>query len=494
MNVIAFAKALQLIRKYCEHIFKSPANPELSTDSILNGDKLKADSVQALIEELRETCIGRGKLVPAAIGKVPYVNLDNSASTPTFEPVWDAFYHILKLFEENQHELIKKVRVVCAEMLGAPVAEYDLIFTSNTTEAINLAAESLNNENQSEYEKVVLGTFLEHSSNDLPWRGIPECSLVRCSSNSEGFVDLPELESILSAYNKEAKFEKKRIRMVALTGASNVLGTCNKLSEISQIVHRYGAQLLVDGAQLVPHQKVDMKGLDIDYLAFSGHKVYAPFGAGVLLARKGLLNFSPSELEKRKGMGEENAAGIAALGKAFSLLQRIGMDLIHNEEQALTRLALEKMTQLQHLKIHGLKDLHSPRFDQKLGVIAFEVKGLMAVKVAKELALQGGIGVRNGFMCAHILVKRMLGVGNFLESFQRVMLNSLPMVQLPGLTRISLGIENTPEDIERLVETLAKIGVKKRKGSGHENTQISLATVQKQMDEFIKESSVKIFS
>ncbi len=132
---------------------------------------------------------------------------------------------------------------------------------------------------------------------------------------------------------------------MAVSGASNVLGTCNDLAEISRIVHRYGARLLVDAAQLVAHRKVEMAGCGIDYLAFSAHKVYAPFGTGVLVARKGLLNFSPAELALIHSSGEENVGGIAALGKALVLLQRIGLDVIQEEEQALTGRALRGLAQ-----------------------------------------------------------------------------------------------------------------------------------------------------
>ena len=130
----------------------------------------------------------------------------------------------------------------------------------------------------------------------------------------------------------------------------------NDLAAIARIVHRYGARLLVDGAQLVAHRKVDMDACGIDALAFSAHKVYAPFGSGALLVRKGLLSFGPVELERIQASGEENVGGIAALGKALVLLQRIGLDVIQEEEQALTRRALRGMAQVPGLTIYGIKD------------------------------------------------------------------------------------------------------------------------------------------
>ncbi len=141
---------------------------------------------------------------------------------------------------------------------------------------------------------------------------------------------------------------------MAVSGASNVLGVFNDLAEISRIAHRYGARLLVDAAQLVAHRKVEMAACGIDYLAFSAHKVYAPFGTGVLLVRKGLLTFSPAEMERIRSSGEENAGGIAALGKALVLLQRIGLDVIQEEEQALTGRALRGLAQ--DARPHDLRD------------------------------------------------------------------------------------------------------------------------------------------
>jgi selenocysteine lyase/cysteine desulfurase len=358
--------------------------------------------------------------------------------------------------------------------LGAPLAAYEVIFTSNTTEAINLAAESLSHETEPGSESVVLNTFLEHNSNELPWRPAPQggtgarrdwrmlpgFSLVRLPVDAEGFVDLSELETLLSDYNQQGRHGKKRIKLVAVSGASNVLGVFNDLAEISRIVHRYGARLLVDAAQLVAHRRVDMAGCGIDYLAFSAHKVYAPFGSGVLLVRKGLLNYSPAELERIRSSGQENVGGIAGLGVALVLLQRIGLDLIQAEEQALTARALRGLAQIPGVKIYGVRDPDSPRFAQKGGVIVFELEGMMANRVAKELAERGGIGVRWGCHCAHLLIKRLLHIPPPLELFQGLILTLFPRVALPGLTRVSLGIQNSPEDVDALVQVLGQIARK----------------------------------
>jgi selenocysteine lyase/cysteine desulfurase len=243
------------------------------------------------------------------------------------------------------------------------------------------------------------------------------------------------------------------------------LGVYNDLAEISRIVHRYGARFLVDAAQLVAHRKIEMAACGIDYLAFSAHKVYAPFGSGALVARKGLLNFSPAEMESIRSSGEENAGGIAALGKALVLLQRVGFDVIQEEEQALTARALRGLKQIPGITVYGISDPDAPQFARKGGVIVFRVEGIRANRVAQELSERGGIGVRSGCHCAHLLIKRLLNIPPLLEQFQGVILTLFKQLSLPGLTRISLGLENSAEEIDTLLQMLRDIAAQARNGS-----------------------------
>jgi len=501
INIIAFARALQLIRKYGKNPFPDPPPEKLTTTEILYNDELKEYSGKEMMVKLRQTIIGKSIRVPTLEGARPYTNLDNSASTPTFTPIWNTFRHTLRQPAQVQKEIIQEVRSICASMLGAPRNDFDLIFTSNTTEAINLAARSLSCDPDKGSEPVILNTFLEHSSNDLPWRMPHRNSLIRLSIDSEGFVDLKEMEKLLCAYNQESQYGKKRIKLVALSGASNVLGVCNNIEEISKIVHQYGAHLMVDGAQLIAHRKVNMEASGIDYLAFSAHKVYAPFGCGVLLARKGLLNFNPSELEPIQSSGEENTGGIAALGKAIVVLQRIGMEIIREDEQALTAYTLRRLSQIPGLTIYGIKDPDSPLFAHKLGVFVFELKGMMADRVAKKLAIQAGIGVRYGCHCAHILIKHLLNVSPGLERFQRLMLNLFPKLKLPGLTRVSLGIENSEEDIDTLIHFLDKIARKSRDktdrlptSDNSETLFLSKKDVKQNIEDFTRDAARRVYN
>lgn len=498
INVIAFAKALSMVKQSGKGLFTGFTAEKLTAGEILYHDDLENYSGLELLDKLRQNLIGSSVLVPTTEGDKHFINLDNSASTPAFTPVWNAFTQSLRQTGQVKLEIIREVKSVCAKALNARLENFDVIFTSNTTEAINLAAESLGLEPNCGNEHVVLNTLSEHSSNDLPWRMVSNCTLIRLSVNAEGFVSLNELETLLNSYNNQNQFGKKRIRLVAVSGASNVLGVCNNLMEIGRIVHQYGARLLVDAAQLVAHSRVDMEACGIDYLAFSAHKVYAPFGCGVLVVRKGLLNFSASELELIRSSGEENVGGIAALGKALLILQRIGMEVIRKEEQALTERALRGMKKIPGLKIYGITEPGSPGFHHKIGVIVFELKNKMPARVAGKMALEGGIGVRYGCHCAHIIIKHLLHISPFIERLQRVIQTLFPKLKLQGLVRVSIGIGNSEGDIDKMVEVLGKIAGSGKasieRGSAVETCVLPKAKAEQLLKDFVKASAMKVYS
>lgn len=488
INAIAFARALGLIRKYGFYAFNDAVKQSLAADSILNRDHLEAYAGHELLDKLRKKLIGLNTIVPTREGEKVFVNLDNAASTPTFSPVWDAFRTTLSQPRPVQQEIVHLTKSICARAMGASLSDYDVIFTSNTTEAINLVAESMGLESATNTEPVVLNTIMEHTSNELPWRMTPGISKISVKTNDEGFIDLVEMEQLLRAYNQEKRYANKHISLVAVSGASNVVGTCNDLAGISSLVHKYGARLLVDAAQLVAHRKVEIEQAGIDFLACSAHKVYAPFGTGILIARKGLLRFSSTESELIRSSGEENAAGIAAFGKSLILLQRIGLDLIQQEEQELTAYALRSMSLISGLNILGINNPDSPSFKNKSGVIAFDMKGKIAVTVAERLAEDHGVGVRYGCHCAHIMVKHLLKIPPFGARLQHMMLFLLPKLSLPGVTRISLGIENQQSEIDRLITALNQINSKSTGRTG-----IRPQAFQLQINEFIREISGKVY-
>lgn len=491
INIITFVRALSLYKSSTKNTFLNPAFENLTARDILYKDGLDQLSGRELFEALRKTLIGHDIQVPTRQGTQHFVNLDHSASTPSFTPIWQAFRQTWTQADAVKQEVVQQVKSICAEVLGAPLTDYDVFFTSNTTEAINLAAENQQLANNETCHPVILNTYLEHSSNDLPWRMIPGHSLIRLAVDHEGYFDLQALESILRNYNQEDRPDKKRIKLVAVSGASNVLGLCNHIEEVGRIVHRYGAQLLVDAAQLVAHRKVDVKGWGIDYLAFSAHKVYAPFGSGVLLAKKGGLNFKHADLEQIHSSGEENAAGIAALGKALLLLNRIGMDLIAKEEQALTKLALVEMAKIPGLKIYGVAAPDARGFADKLGVIVFGLRNMMPSRLAKKLAMEGGIGVRYGCHCAHIIIKRLLGIGPGPEKIQRVIQGLFPKFKFQGLVRVSVGIGNSEADVHTLIRVLGKIADKSAEST--EKHGLSKKELKQQLDQFTKERTRLVF-
>ncbi len=488
VNAIAFARALQLIKKYGYYTFHDAKSQPLTAESILKNDRFEAFAGSDLLEKLRQTVIGLNMSVPTREGEKAFVNLDNAASTRTFLPVWDAFRTALSQPGQVHKEIVEMTKAICADVMGASSDHYEVIFTSNTTEAINLVAESMGLESTAEMEPVVLNTIMEHTSNELPWRMTPGISMVSVKTNEEGFIDLVEMEHLLREYNHEKKYPKKQIMLVAVTGASNVLGTFNDLAQIGTLVHKYGARLLVDAAQLIAHRKVEMELCGIDFLACSAHKVYAPFGTGVLITRKGLLRFSSSELEVIRSSGEENAAGIAAFGKALVLLQRIGLNLIEQEERELTSYALREISQIPGLKLFGISNPDSPAFVNKGGVIVFDLNGKIAITVAERLADIHGIGVRCGCHCAHIMVKYLLKIPPFGARLQHIMLFLLPKLSLPGITRISLGIENRKEDIDRLITGLKYMNLKP------DGKKIqSRASYKQQLNELILGTSLKVY-
>jgi selenocysteine lyase/cysteine desulfurase len=454
ISVIAFAEAIRA--KQTEGKDADYPNPDQahSSENVLSADEFNGLSGRELLNRLRESVVGHNHLVGNAEGAKPYVHLDNAASTRTFAPVWEAVRKTWQLGPEGKKQVVREADRVISEFLGAPLSEYNILYSSNTTEAINLVAENLVHD--ATPGTVVLNTLLEHNSNDLPWRYAGNLDLVRVGIDRDGFVNLKVLEQTLREYNEERLHGDNRIRLVAVSGASNVLGIFNDMKTISALVHRYGARLLVDAAQLVAHRTIDMAGWGIDYLAFSAHKVYAPFGTGVLICRKALLNFSDTEMELIRSSGEENAGGIAGLVKSLILLRRVGMDLIQEEESALTGYALRSMAEIPEVKIFGIKDPDSPAFRNRGGVISFGVGRKISTSVAASLAA-GGFGVRSGCHCAHMLVKFILDVPRSLENFQRVLVVLFPKLNLPGVVRISFGIENTQADIDRLMVEMGKI-------------------------------------
>ncbi|MFW5996314.1 MAG: aminotransferase class V-fold PLP-dependent enzyme, partial [Halanaerobiaceae bacterium] len=233
------------------------------------------------MDNLRQYIAGTETRVPLKNGKkTKYINFDNAATTPPLKTVlkkiknfapWYSSIHRGKGYKSRlSSEKYEMAREIIANFLGADSKEYDIIFVKNTTAAINKLAWRLQDIHPK--KDIVLTTEMEHHSNDLPWR--KKYRLIHIRTNKYGRLDLGDLESKLIKY-------KNRVKLVTVTGASNITGYINPIYKIAGLAHSYGALIMVDGAQLVPHRNINLhpgKGDQIDFLAFSGHKMYAPFG------------------------------------------------------------------------------------------------------------------------------------------------------------------------------------------------------------------------
>lgn len=485
INIIAFAKALQLVKKYGRSVFSDYKTGLIPAGILLFEDEFSGLSGKELLEACRKTIIGIGTPVPTTEGVRPYLNLDYCSSTPALKQSWDVFREMLHQPLTGRSDIIDEVRMICRKFFKAPENEYEIIFTSNATEALNIAASGFRPSSDEGTEPVILSTILEHSSNDLPWREINRVSVLRIPVGKSGLIDLNDTEELLARYNLRKTEGRKRIELITVSGASNVLGIFNNIEELSRLAHKYGAGILVDGAQLAAHRNIDMHSAGTDLLVFSAHKVYSPFGSGALIARKGILNFTNEESENIRASGEENLAGIAALGKGVSVLQDIGPDIIAEEEQVLTAKTLRVMNKLNGIRIFGISDPDDPDFSRKGPVIPFSLKEPWPHKLGPALAERGGIGIRFGCHCAHILVKHIVGVGPKLESFQKVLATVVPGIRFPGVARVSLGLGNTEQDISHFIYVIKEI----TEVPGSNNKEI-----RQKINEFIKTSAEKVFA
>ncbi len=323
---------------------------------------------------------------------------------------------------------------------------------------------------------LVVTTQMEHHSNLLPWMeavGHHNLRAVRVDPET-GALDLAELQRILEK-------EGERVRLVTVTAVSNVTGIINPVHKIARLAHAVGAELLVDGAQWVPHAPVQMHRPDpaetLDYLVLSGHKLYAPGSRGALIGNLrtlserrcvtdvggGMVEYVTldefeltDKVTAREEAGTPNIPGSIAIGLIAELLMRVGMDKVANEERTLTRQLVSRLDGVEGVTVYGSTDLeHVPR----AGVVSFNVNGLPHGLVAAYLNDFFNIAVRDGCFCAHPYVKALLRVDEETESRYRYEMSCGDRRNIPGMVRASLGLYSTSADIEALgaaLETLVK--------------------------------------
>ena len=380
----------------------------------------------------------------------PLVYLDSAATSQKPTSVIEAVSNYYRLDNSNVHrgvhtlgtratDAYEGAREKIRKFINAKSTQ-EIVYTRGTTTALNLVASSYGRANIGEGDEIII-TYMEHHSNLIPWQQVAKqtgATLKYFPLQEDGTLTIEDVRSTITPNTK----------IVALTMVSNVLGTMNPIKEIAQIAHENGAVIVVDGAQGAPHLGIDVQDLDIDFLAFSGHKMCAPTGIGVLYGKKQLLeNMEPiefggemidfvglhestwKELPWKFEGGTPIIAGAIGLGAAIDFLQEIGLDNILEHEHKLAAYALEKMSTIEGLTIYGPAEA-----EKRAGVITFNLSDVHPHDVATVLDAEG-IAVRAGHHCAQPLMK---------------------WLNVSATARASFYLYNTEEDIDKLVEGLAK--------------------------------------
>jgi len=385
------------------------------------------------------------------VGGHPLVYLDNAATSQKPQYVLDAltayYEHDNANVHRGIHELSRRAtvafedaRVKLAKFIGAADSA-ELVWTRGTTEAINLVASSWGMDALNEGDEILLSS-MEHHSNIIPWQLVAHRTGARLryiEMDEQGRLILDDLPELLT----------DRTRLVAVSHISNALGTVNPIREIAEQAKKVGALVLVDGAQAVPHRRVDVQELGCDFYAFSGHKMCGPTGSGGLWARRSLLESMPpyqgggemirmvgreestwAEIPHKFEAGTPNIAGAIALGAAADFLDEVGFDAIAEHERELLSYALERLDDLGGIRVYGPTDLN-----ERSGVISFTLGDAHPHDISTILDSRG-IAIRAGHHCAQ-LVMQHFGIS--------------------ATARASFYLYNSTDDVDRLVEGLASV-------------------------------------
>ena len=382
------------------------------------------------------------------VNEHPVVYLDSAATSQKPQVVIDAISRYYETSNSNVHrgvhtlgnlatEAYEGARETVRRFLNANSTK-EVIFTRGTTASLNLVAQSYGYANVEEGDEIVI-TYMEHHSNIIPWQQLArakKATLKYIDLTPEGTIDLEEVKRVVTPETK----------IVAMTMASNVLGTINPIEEVTNIAHANGAVMVVDAAQGAPHMKMDVQSLDCDFLAFSGHKMAGPTGIGVLYGKQSLLEeMEPVEfggemidfvglyestwadLPAKFEGGTPIIAGAVGLGAAIDYLENIGFDAIAQHERELVQYALDEMQKIEGLEIYGPKEA-----EKRAGLVTFNLKEVHPHDLATVLDMSG-IAIRAGHHCAQPLMK---------------------WLDVSATARASFYIYNTKEDVDRLVEGL----------------------------------------
>lgn len=376
----------------------------------------------------------------------PLVYLDNAATTQKPRAVVEAITNYYYYDNANVHrgvhtlaeratEAFEAVRTKAAHFINAPSKD-EIIYTKGTTEGLNWIAASYGQTHVKAGDEIVI-SYMEHHSNLVPWQQLAKktgAKLKYIELQADGQLDIESAQRQIT----------DKTAIVSLTHASNVLGVVNPISEIAKIAHQHGAIMVADGAQSTPHMKIDVQALGVDFFAFSGHKLMAPTGIGILWGKSELLDDMPplefggemidwvqlQETTFKKSPwkfegGTQNIAGVIGLGAAIDYLEQIGMDNIQKHEQEVINAVLPELQQITGLTIYGPQEAQ-----KRTGVISFNLDKLHPHDVATALDMEG-IAVRAGHHCAQPLMEYL---------------------NVSATARASFYLYNTLEDGKRLVE------------------------------------------
>ena len=380
--------------------------------------------------------------------KIAY--LDSAATTQKPIAVIEAIKEYYEKTNANPHRGAYELSVLATDaydearekvkkFINAKYRE-EIIFTKNATEAFNLLAMSYGMNFINEGDEIVI-SIAEHHSNLIPWQQVAKAKgaiLKYMYTNENGELTEEEVHSKIT----------EKTKIVSITHVSNALGTINPVKEIAEYAHSKGAVVIVDGAQSVPHMKVDVRDINADFLVIAGHKLLAPMGIGVLYGKKELLEKMPpiifggdmveyvyeqettfNVLPYKFEAGTQNVEAAVGLSKAIDYLNEIGMDNVEKIEKELMSYAIEEISKLEYVKIYGPKDI-----DKRGGVLSFEISGVHPHDVA-SIFDTFGVCIRAGNHCAQPLM-RYMGIN--------------------ATSRASIYFYNTKEDIDRLIEAIKK--------------------------------------
>lgn len=417
------------------------------------------------IDDLRKLFVGLDKKVNInGKGRIVPINFDNAATTPPFKRVVKRVLETTEYYgsiargdgQKSQYcsDLYEECRRYILKYFNAPEEIYTAIFVGNTTDGLNKLSNILINNK----EYIVITTRMEHHSNDLPWRN--KCDLKYVEVNEDGRININEIEELIERY-------KEKVKYITITGASNVTGYINDIRKISGLIHKYGGKIIVDGAQLVPHKKIYMYKKDslenIDFLVFSGHKIYAPFGSGAIIGlRKDFNNNLPDtkgggtveyvidnnqlwlNTPEKNEAGTPNLFGAVAIMEAMKEIENIGFERIEKNEKELLQYLINGLKELNRVKLYADNDC----IDDRLGILVFTIDGMKYYEVGEKLSEIKAIGVRQGGFCSHPYTRRVLGIPN--NQLQEYINKN----GIPGLVRVSLGIYNSKKEANIFLETV----------------------------------------